>query len=485
MWFVKDVNMKFEILDEQEIAEEADILFEKLFPICRSITGEGVRETLSILNKTIGFDIHEIKTGTKCYDWEIPNEWNINDAYVKNEKGLRVIDFKKNNLHLVSYSIPVNTKITFSELERHLNTLPNLPDAIPYRTSYYNKDWGFCISHDKKNELDKDDNYHVVIDSTLKPGSMTYGEKIIKGTSKNEFLFSSYCCHPSMGNDNLSGLILWILLLKQLEGKKLKNNYRFVTVPETIGSIYYLSSHETQMKDLTGGFVLTCTAGPNKFAYKKSFLQDHFIDKISIKALKESGEEFEIFPFDVNGSDERQYSSPYFRIPIGTISRDKYFEFPFYHTSKDNLEFISGKNLVKTLKVYLRIIESLEEHSDDEIKKIRNRKHMKTDGHVFYKSLNPYCEPMLSKRGLYPLKGGMIKQKIFDLDNDHSKRTYNISGDKGISGSKLNEILWVLFYTDSKTSIQEISKETKISLERIKEIVTILEKVKLIKKMEE
>ena len=483
MWCEKDVNMKFNDLDFKKNIYDAEQLFEELFPICRSITGDGVRKTLSILNRITDFDIHEVSSGTRCYDWSIPDEWNVKDAYVEDEKGEKVINFKKNNLHLISYSIPMDRIFSFDELNSHLNTLPDLPDAIPYRTSYYNRDWGFCISHNELIKLDKKMKYHVVVDSTIKPGSMTYGEKIIKGSSDKEFLFSSYCCHPSMANDNLSGLILWTLLLRELNGKKLKNNYRFITVPETIGSIYYLSSHETEMKNIVGGFVLTCTAGSNRFSYKKTFVENHFLDKISIDVLENNGEKFEIFPFDINGSDERQYSAPFFRIPIGTISRDKYFEYPFYHTSKDDLDFVSAENLVKTLKIYLKIIEKLEDDEDVDIQEREiNKKNLEQEG-IFYESLNPYCEPMLSKRGLYPLKGGMIKQKNFDIKKEHNQRAYKISGDKNITGEDLNYILWVLFHSDSKTSIQDISEKTKIPLEKIKEIVKTLEKVKLIKKI--
>ena len=475
--------MNFDNLNLKGLTEEAEHLFEELFPICRSITGNGVRNTLSILNEVVGFETHEVKSGTKCYDWSIPNEWNVNDAYVEDSNGKKIIDFKKNNLHLVSYSTAINKTLSFNELSQHLNTLPNLPDAIPYRTSYYNEDWGFCIAHNELKNFDQTKKYHVVIDSTLKPGSMTYGEKLINGSSNNEFLFSSYCCHPSLANDGLSGLILWALLLKQLNGKTLKNSYRFVAIPETIGSIYYLSSHETEMKNITGGFVLTCTAGPSAFSYKKTFLDNHPIDKIVIDILENHGEKFSLYPFDINGSDERQYSAPFFRIPIGTISRDKYFEYSYYHTSKDDLEFVSAENLVKTLQIYLKIIEKLEEGDMINIKKNEYTNSIIKKKGLCYGSLNPYCEPMLSKRGLYPLKGGMIKQKMFDIKKTHDERDYSISNQDSISGKDLNQMLWVLFYSDGQTSIQTISEITNIPLSKINEVVKKLEKVKLIKKI--
>lgn len=342
------------------LVKEADELLHRLFPICRSITGDGVRQTLSILQKVSNFDLKEIRSGRPCYDWTIPEEWNIKDAYIEDSDGKRVIDFRISNLHVVSYSIPIDRKMDFGELRGHLHTLPGLPDAIPYRTSYYNRDWGFCLSYNQLKRMDNNKRYHVVIDSTLKPGSLTYGESLIKGSGKGEFLFSTYCCHPSLANDNLSGQVLWALLLRELRARKLKYSYRFLIAPETIGAIAYLSHNESAIKNLSGGFVITSVAGPGKFGYKHTYLGNHFIDKAVEENFNKSGIDYVSYPFDVNGSDERQYSSPYFRIPIGTICKDKYYEYDYYHTSLDDLDFISAENLVETLTLYLSTIDKIE-----------------------------------------------------------------------------------------------------------------------------
>ena len=293
--------------DEHNLINEVDNLLKELFPICRSITGNGVRQTLSILKRVTDFNIKEIPSGTKCYDWTIPNEWNIIDAYVEDSSGKKIIDFKNNNLHLVSYSQPVDKTMSYPELIKHLHTLPDLPNAIPYRTSYYNENWGFCLSHKNFQKLDKNEQYHVIIDSTLEPGNLTYGDYVIKGSSDKEFLFSTYCCHPSLGNDNLSGPVLWSLLLRSLKKQKPRYSYRFIIVPETIGAIAYLSQNETKMKQIIGGFILTCVAGPNNFGYKSSYLGNNLIDKVVDSTFNDLGLSYIKHPFDINGSDENTF----------------------------------------------------------------------------------------------------------------------------------------------------------------------------------
>lgn len=430
--------------------KEADELLKKLFPICRSITGDGVRKTLSILREIVEFDIKEIPSGTVCYDWVVPDEWNIRDAYIEDSSGNKVIDFQENNLHLVSYSIPIDKKMSFQELEKHLHTLPNLPNAIPYRTTYYKRDWGFCLTREQYCSLDKNEQYHVVIDSTLKPGSLTFGEGIIRGYSGQEFLISTYCCHPSLANDNLSGQVLWTLLFRELKRQKTRHSYRFIIVPETIGAIAYLSQEEKSMKNITGGFVLTTVAGPGKFGYKYTYLGDHLIDRVVHKTFSALGIEYISYPFDVNGSDETHYSAPYFRIPVGTICKDKYYEYDYYHTSLDNLEFISASDLVEVLKLYLFVIEKLEMN-------------------VTYRSRNPYCEPMLGKRGLYPQIGGHIMQKAVDFKKGHLCQCYEVSEERIIYGSELDAIGWLMFYADGKTSLLDISEKTAFSMKQLYE----------------
>ena len=480
-------SMAMEKYDSQNIVKEINNLFKQLFPICRSITGNGVRKSLSILKKITDFQIKEIPSGTICYDWQVPNEWNITDAYVKDSSGKKIIDFQKNNLYVVNYSIPVDTTLTFEELEKHLHMLKDYPDSIPYRTTYYNEDWGFCISYEQFKKMDRNSKYHVKIDSTLKPGKLTYGEYVIEGNSGKEFIFSTYCCHPSLANDNLSGLVLWILLLRKLKSIKTNHTYRFIVVPETIGSIAYLSLNEKIMQTVLGGFILTCVAGPGKFSYKQTFLGDNLIDKIIRKTFSELELDLKQYNFDITGSDEGQYSSPFFRIPIGTICKDKYHEFEYYHTSKDNLDFVNASYLVETLDVYCSVIMNLEKMSltdfQNNLQKNSNIKLTNLKMEETYRSLNPYCAPMLSKRGLYPTLGGKIKQKAANSSKEHFEQKFNITDGKSISGTELDALLWIMFYSDGQMSLFEISKKIGFPLNILKNIAEILCKQNLLEKI--
>ncbi len=462
----------------QEIKEISNLL-EQLFPICRSITGDGVRQTLSILKEKTDFEILEIPTGIKCYDWTIPKEWNVIDAYVKDSNGNKIIDFQKNNLHLKSYSVPINKVISFKELNLHLETLPDMPDAIPYRTTYYKEDWGFCISYNQYINLNKNSNYEVVINTSLKNGYLTYGEKKIKGKSKYEFLISTYCCHPSLANDNLSGIVLWILLLRWIKQKNRKHNYRFVIAPETIGAIAYLSKNESEMKKVLGGFILTCVAGPRNIEYKKSFLGNHFLDEIVLKKFDEIGLDYKTHNFDINGSDERQFSSPFYRIPIGTICKSKYYEYDNYHTSKDNLDYVKSSSLLEIFKIYTSIIEEIESMDDFPTKK--KLKANTNSSNQKFLSLMPFCEPMLSKRNLYPTNGGTIKQKQFDSKKEHKIKTYQKINEKNITGEYLDIIKWIMFYSDGKFSLTEIAQKINIPLEKLLLVANDLCEKKLLK----
>lgn len=439
------MNAPVHNLMEDSVIKETDALLQRLFPICRSITGDGVRQSLSILHEIADFDIKEIPSGTRCYDWTVPDEWNVRDAYVEDSSGKKVIDFQKNNLHLVSYSVPIDKKMSFQELEKHLHTLPRLADAIPYRTAYYDGGgWGFCLSHNQLEGMDKNDEYYVKIDSSLKPGKLTYGECVINGKSGQEFLISTYCCHPSLANDNLSGMVLWTLLIRELASWDTRHTYRFIIIPETIGSIAYLSQNEEAMKKVDGGFILTSVAGPSEFGYKPTYLGNSLIDKIVHNTFNELGMEYVSYPFDIN-SDERQYSSPEFRIPMGTICKDKYSEYIQYHTSLDNLDFISAENLIKTLKIYLAAIRKLEMN-------------------LTY-TARLKCEPMLSKRGLYPKIGGMLKQGAAAIEKNQNELDAN---------------KWVLFYSDGKTSLVDIAEKTKIPIKELYESAEKLRENKLL-----
>lgn len=446
----KNGEFTFRSLPWEALSDEADHLFRRLFPICRSLTGDGVRQTLAILREVAAFEVREVPSGTVCYDWVVPEEWNVRDAYIAALSGERVVDFRQSNLHVVNYSTPIDAVMPFQELEAHLHTLPGLPNAIPYRTSYYQRSWGFCLTHEQLLQLDRTARYHVVIDATIAPGRMTYGEATVPGPSGREFLVSTYCCHPSMGNDNLSGMVLWALLLRELRARSTRHAYRFVIAPETIGTIAYLSQHEQEMRHLAGGLVLTTVAGPGKLGYKRSFLGNHLVDRAVEQTFRELRLDHLTYPFDISGSDERQYSAPFFRIPIVTICKDKYYEYDYYHTSLDNLEFISAKSLVETLKLYLLSIEKLE-----------------TD--LVYRSLSPHSEPMLGKRGLYPQTGGSIRQGAVDKETDHLRREYQVSEGKIARGSELDAIRWVLFWSDGKTSLLDIAGRTDLPVRQLYE----------------
>jgi|TARA_B100001964_G_C14167354_1_gene569758 aminopeptidase-like protein len=357
-------------------------LTKKLFPICRSITGDGVRETLKILGEYIPMKIHEIPTGTKAFDWEVPKEWNIKDAYVMDESGNKVIDFKKNNLHIVGYSVPINKTISLEELQKHLYSIPEQSEAIPYITSYYKERWGFCIAHQDREKL-KNGNYHVVIDSELKDGSLTYGEVIIPGKSKKEVFISTYICHPSLANDNLSGPAVAVELSKWILNMPRKYTYRIVFVSETIGSIVYLSRNLKKMKkNIIAGFNLSCLGDSMAYSYVPTREGNTYTDKVALNILSFKHPDFVKYSFLDRGSDERQYNSPGVDLPVCAITRSRPVKFKEYHTSLDNLDFISEEGLQGSFNVFKECLNTIEE----------NRKY----------KINCLGEPQLGKRGLYP-----------------------------------------------------------------------------------
>lgn len=430
-------------------------LVNELFPICRSITGDGVRKTLSIIKKHVPLEIHEIPSGTKVFDWMVPNEWNIKDAYVKNSQGEKIIDFKNSNLHLVSYSIPVNKKVSINELKEHLHTIPEHPDWIPYRTSYYTENWGFCTTHAQLNQL-TDDEYEVFIDSKKHKGSLTYGEFFLPGKSDDEVLFSCYICHPSMCNDNLSGIALVTFLAKFLQQKKLLHSYRFLFIPETIGAISWLYFNQKHIHKIKQGMVVTCVGDRGKSIYKKSRYNTALIDRIVEKVLRESNEPYEIIDFTPMGSDERQFSSPGFNLAIGSLMRSTYRNFPEYHTSKDDLNFITPECLENSYKKYLKTVILLENENELDLENNEVQKEFSPE-HIYCLNLNPKCEPNLGKRGLYRLIG---------------------NNEIGINEEA---VFWVLNYSDGKNSLLEISSKSKIDYKIIEKTAELLENKNLIK----
>ncbi len=446
--------------DPRELEALAGRLLRELFPICRSITGQGVRQTLGLLARHAPLRIIEYPSGTACHDWTIPPEWNIKDAYIKDAAGRRLVDFQRSNLHVVSYSEPIHQTMGFAELEPHLHTLPRLPRAIPYRTSYYRRDWGFCLSHERFLALDRRATYEVRIDSELKDGALSLAEARLPGASGREYLFSTYCCHPSLANDNLSGVVLNTLLCRALAGRRLHHSYRFLWLPETIGAIAYLARHEREMRALAGGFVVTTVGGPGEFGYQETFLGDHQIDRAARQAFRELGLGHTAYRFAPNGSDERQYSSPGYRIPMGTICKDKYFEYEQYHTSLDDLEFVTAGQLGQTLEVYLTVVEILE----------ADRR---------YLSLRPYGEPQLGRRGLYPSLGG---SQVPPTARDPGAWTGQAPP---APADPVDAMLWFLFLADGRHSLLDMAGRSGVPFFQLAGVAGELARAGLVEEVDE
>lgn len=357
-------------------------LMAQLFPICRSVTGDGVRETLRILQEHIPLELFEVPSGTRVFDWTIPREWNIRDAFVLDPKGRKIIDFKKSNLHVLSYAAPVDTFLPLPELQKHLHSLPNQPDAIPWVTSVYEERWGFCLTHNDRIKLE-DGTYRVVIDSELKEGSLTYGELIIPGCSSKEIFISTYVCHASMANNELSGPVVATLLAKWVASEPRRFTYRFIFIPETIGSLTYLSRNLGQMKEnIIAGFNLTCVGDERAYSYLPSRNGTTLADKVALNILRSKHPDFKHYSFLDRGSDERQYCSPGVDLPVVSLMRSKYREFPEYHTSLDDLEFVTPAGLEGSFALHKDCIELLE----------RNKAY----------KVRCLGEPQLGVRGLYP-----------------------------------------------------------------------------------
>jgi len=366
---------------------ELHALASELYPICRSITGDGVRQTLARLQEVIPLQVVEVPTGTQVFDWVVPKEWNIRRAYIKNSRGETIVDFSQHSLHVVSYSIPFRGRLRLAELRPHLHSLPDRPDWIPYRTSYYKPDWGFCLPHRKLQELEEDE-YEVVVESTLEEGHLTYGECYLPGEVSQEVLISAHICHPSLANDNLSGVVVAAYLARALASKPRRYySYRFLFIPGTIGSITWLSLHQEDVHRIRHGLVLTCLGDAAPFTYKRSRRGNAEIDRVFSLLLRQAGLEHRIRDFSPYGYDERQYCSPGFNLPVGCLMRSVHGEFPEYHTSADNLDFILAPKLEESLQLCWKAVHILEHN-------------------LAYQNLNPFCEPQLGKRGLYRSTGG-------------------------------------------------------------------------------
>ncbi len=412
-------------------------LVKKLFPICRSITGNGVRATLKILQEHIPLEIFEVPTGTKAFDWEVPKEWNVQDAYVIDPTGKKIIDFKRNNLHLVGYSVPVDKTVTLAELQRHLYSLPNQPEGIPYITSYYQERWGFCLAHRDREKL-KTGNYKVVIDSELKNGSLTYGELIIPGRSKKEVFLSTYICHPSLANDELSGPAVAVFLAKWLLEQPRRYTYRVIFIPETIGSLVYLSRHLKMMKRrVIAGFNLACLGDNGPHSYVPTRLGDTYTDKIALNVLSAQHPNFIKYSFLDRGSDERQYNAPGVDLPVVTLCRSKFGTYPEYHTSLDNLALISLEGLQGSYELVRECLETIE-------------------GNYRYRS-NFLGEPQLGRRGLYPT---MTTTKVLAQEPAN--------------------LLNLIAYTDGQNDLVDISNKIGVSVRELLPLVGKLTNAKLL-----
>jgi aminopeptidase-like protein/NADP-dependent 3-hydroxy acid dehydrogenase YdfG len=418
-------------LDPMEIARDMYTSISDLYPLCRSITGHGLRETLRRIGHYVPMTIHEIPTGTRAYDWTVPKEWNIRDAYVRNSKGERVIDFKVSNLHVMNYSVPIRQGMSFTDLMPHLFTLPDRPEWIPYRTSYFEEGWGFCLSHSKFLEL-KDGEYEVCIDSSLEAGHLTYGEGYFPGESTDEVLISCHVCHPSLCNDNLSGVVLAATLAQHLRKLRLRYSYRFLFIPGTIGAITWLWRNERQLSRIKHGLVLTCLGAPGKLTYKKSRQGNAEIDCAATHVLAQHPHGHQILEFSPDGYAERQFCSPAFNLPVGRLMKAPDNGFPEYHTSADNLSFIRASELADSFATCLSILDVLE----------ANR---------FYINQNPKGEPHFGRRGLGTQMGGTQRADIDDLS-----------------------MPWVLNLSDGRHTLLDVADRSGCSFDSIKRAAKVL-----------
>jgi aminopeptidase-like protein len=422
--------------------EEMHRFIAEAYLICRSITGDGVRQTLAKIRERIPLEVHEVPSGTPVFDWTVPREWNIRDAWVKGPDGRKVVDFGRSNLHVLNYSVPVHEKLPLEELKKHLFTLPDQPDLIPYRTSYYREAWGFCMAHREMLALPEGE-YEVSIDSTLADGSLTYGELFLPGETEREVLFSCHVCHPSLCNDNLSSIAVMTWLAGEIAKSPRRYSYRFLFIPGTIGSITWLARNEERAGRIDHGLVAANLGDPGRFHYKKSRRESAEIDRAVLHVLRASGEDFGVEDFVPFGYDERQYSSPGFDLAVGSLTRTPYGRYPEYHTSADNLDLVRPEALAGSLDTYLRVVRVLE-------------------GNRRYLNLNPKCEPQLGRRGLYRTTGG-----------DDAGRSRELA------------LLWVLNLSDGGHGLLDIAERSGMSFEKIEEAARALTEVDLLREIGE
>jgi len=413
------------------IGRDIYALAAEIFPICRSITGNGVRTTLARLGEHVPLKVTEVPTGTAAFDWTVPREWNIRGAYIRNSRGDKIVDFAASNLHVMSYSTPVDARLPLAELKKHLHSLPDQPDLIPYRTSYYAENWGFCLPH-RLLERMEDDVYEVMIDATLEDGALTYGEYLHKGESEDEVLFSAHICHPSLANDNCSGLALLTHLAKRIGRLKTRLSYRFLFAPGSIGALTWLARNEDKVGCIKHGLVLSCVGDGGGPTYKRSRRGDAEIDRAMAHVLRHSGYRPTILDFSPYGYDERQYCSPGFNLPVGLFQRSRFGTFPEYHTSADNLDFIAAEHLEASYRIVCDLIEVLE-------------------CNLTFQNTCPKGEPQLGKRGLYGAIGG---------GKDAAATTM--------------AMLWVLNLSDGRHSLLDIAERAGLPFSSVRHAATAL-----------
>jgi aminopeptidase-like protein len=401
----------------EAVGHEALELMQQLYPFCRSLTGDGVRATFRALEDRIPIKQTEIPSGTRVFDWIVPDEWNIRDAYIADAAGTRVVDFRDSTLHVVSYSEPVRTTLSLEALRERLHTLPDQPDLIPYRTSYYERTWGFCLSHRQLLELPPGD-YDVVIDSTLEPGHLSYADLLIEGEEEEEVLMSTYVCHPSLANDNLSGIAVAAMVAKELLDRRLRHSYRFVFAPGTIGPLAWLHQNRDRLDRVQHGLTLSCIGDGGNLTYKRSRREEADVDRAMEIVLRDSGAPHRLLPWEPWGGDERQFCSPGFDLPVGTLMRTPHGEFAGYHTSADSLDRIRPESLAEAVDTCLELVEVLES----------NRR---------CTNLSPYGEPQLGRRGLYRSAGGAVS-------TPEDERA----------------LLWVLNQSDGTSSLLDIARSS-------------------------
>jgi aminopeptidase-like protein len=408
-------------------------LIRELYPICRSLTGDGVRQSLRLIARHVALEVTEIPTGTRVYDWTVPKEWNVQAAWIADSKGNRVVDFSESNLHVLGYSVPVRGQMRLSDLRPHLHTIPEHPNWIPLRTSYHSENWGFCLAHSVLERL-PESTYEVCIDSSLEPGHLTYAEAYAPGETVDEVLISTYICHPSVCNDGISGIALVTMLAKYLSRFRLRYSYRFLFSPGTIGPLTWLSRNEDHLRHVKHGLVASCVGDGGMITYKQTFQGSAEIDQAAANVLRASGEKHRIEPFVPWGGDERQFSSPGFRLPIGALMRTPPGSFPEYHTSADDLEFVRPEFLGDSFKKYVAVLEILE-------------------GNGSYINLNPMGEPQLGRRGLY----------------------HEISsGAPGAAAATERATLWVLNLSDGSHTLLDISDRSGIPFPLIRTVADTL-----------